>query len=132
MVQENHAVLSPAHRRNQNPLSPSSSVFRRSSTFSRDETDLSWNALIRRHRFLLSMLALLMFLCTIYLYFAIKLGSDDCSGLIGNEETLCRLKRSNAKISHGHKSSRKLLNVQESVVKLLSRTQNHILNPEVC
>lgn len=129
MGHENHAGMSPAHRRNQNPVSPSASLLRRSSTFSREETDLSWMALIRRHRFLLLMLALLILLCTIYLYFAIKLGADNCSSLSGKEEALCRLKRSKIKASHSHKATRGLLNVQESTIELLS--QNHIMGPEI-
>lgn len=109
MGHESLSVLSPAHRRNQNPVSPSASMFRRSSTFSRDEADLSWIALMKRHRFLLFTLALLVFLCTIYLYFAITLGENDCSSLSGKEEALCQLKRSKIKTSHGHKASRRLL-----------------------
>lgn len=115
MGHDNHAGMSPAHRRNQNPLSPSATLFRRSSTFSREELDQSWMALFRRHRFLLLTLALLAFLCTVYLYFAIKLGADNCSGLSANEETLCRLK----KPSRG----RVLLSVQESMLEPWS--QNH-------
>lgn len=129
MGHENHAGMSPAHRRNQNPVSPSASLLRRSSTFSREETDLSWMALIRRHRFLLLMLALLILLCTIYLYFAIKLGADNCSSLSGKEEALCRLRKSKIKASHGHKATRGLLSVQESTIEILS--QNHDMGPEI-
>lgn len=113
MGHENHTVMSPAHRRNQNPASPSASFFKRSSTFPREEPDLSWVALFRRHRFLLLTLALLAFLCTVYLYFAIKLGADSCSGLIGKDEALCRLKKSKGKSTHGHRARRMLLNLQE-------------------
>lgn len=114
MGHDNHTVMSPAHRRNQNPASPSASFFKRSSTFPREEPDLSWVALFRRHRFLLLTLALLAFLCTVYLYFAIKLGADSCSGLIGKDEALCRLKKSKVKSTHGHPARRMLLSVQES------------------
>ncbi|KAI5068139.1 hypothetical protein GOP47_0016484 [Adiantum capillus-veneris] len=127
MGHENHTVMSPAHRRNQNPVSPSSSFFRRSSTFPREEPDLSWVALFRRHRFLLLTLALLMFLCTVYLYFAIKLGADNCSGLIGKDEALCRLKKSKVKTSHGHKSRRMLLKVRESTFEPV--IQNYVEDP---
>lgn len=120
---DNHAGMSPAHRRNQNPLSPSATLFRRSSTFSREELDQSWMALFRRHRFLLLTLALLAFLCTVYLYFAIKLGADSCSGLSANEEARCRLKKSNVKTSRGQRATRVLLSVQESMLEPWS--QNH-------
>ncbi|MCO5564961.1 hypothetical protein L7F22_018631 [Adiantum nelumboides] len=127
MGHDNHTVMSPAHRRNQNPASPSASLFRRSSTFPREEPDLSWMALFRRHRFLLLMLALLAFLCTVYLYFAIKLGADNCSGLIGKDEALCRLKKPKVKMSHGHKSRRMLLNFQDSTIE--PRSQNSVQDP---
>lgn len=123
MGHENHAGMSPAHRRNQNPLSPSATLFRRSSTFPREELDQSWMALFRRHRFLLFTLALLAFLCTVYLYFAIKLGADNCSGLSAKEEALCRLKKPKVKTSHGHRATRGLLSVQESTLEPWS--QNH-------
>ncbi|MCO5597489.1 hypothetical protein L7F22_051567 [Adiantum nelumboides] len=125
MGHDNHTVMSPAHRRNQNPASPSASLFRRSSP--REEPDLSWMALFRRHRFLLLMLALLAFLCTVYLYFAIKLGADNCSGLIGKDEALCRLKKSKVKTSHGHKSRRMLLNCQDSTFE--PRSQISVQDP---
>lgn len=123
MGHDNHAGMSPAHRRNQNPLSPSATLFRRSSTFSREELDQSWMALFRRHRFLLLTLALLAFLCTVYLYFAIKLGADSCSGLSANEEARCLLKKSNVKTSRGQRATRVLLSVQESMLEPWS--QNH-------
>lgn len=124
MGHESLAGLSPAHRRNQNPVSPSATMFKRSANFLRDETDLTWRALIRRHRFLLLMLALLTFLCTLYLYFAIKLGSKECSGLTGKEETLCRLKFSKAKKTQGRGSRRGLFTTHDSTVMPLS--EHHI------
>lgn len=39
----------------------------------RDELG-SWSTILERHRFLLTMMVLLAFLCTIYLYFAVTLG----------------------------------------------------------
>ncbi|KAJ0989850.1 hypothetical protein J5N97_008206 [Dioscorea zingiberensis] len=81
--------LSSPHRRSQNPVFTSS--FGKQSS-SRDELG-SWSALFERHRFLLTMLMLLAFLCTIYLYFAVTLGgSDSCSGLSGAEKALCLAK----------------------------------------
>jgi len=52
----------------------------------------SWSVLVNRHRFLLYALALLTVLCTIYLYFAIKLGANDsCSGLSGPQKVSCQM-----------------------------------------
>ncbi|XP_027352746.1 uncharacterized protein LOC113863383 [Abrus precatorius] len=77
------SILSSPHRR-----SPS---FRRQ--FPRDELG-SWSTLVRRHRFLLTALILLTFLCTIYLYFAVTLGATNtCSGLTGARKASCQLER---------------------------------------
>ncbi|KAK4772422.1 hypothetical protein SAY86_014197 [Trapa natans] len=79
MVFEN-IVSSPQRR------SPS---FRRQ--FQRDELG-SWSTLVQRHRFLLTALTLLAFLCTIYLYFAVTLGeSGSCSGLAGARRAQCHV-----------------------------------------
>jgi len=52
----------------------------------------SWSALMKRHLFLLSALALLTVLCSIYLYFAITLGAtDSCFGLSGSEKVSCQM-----------------------------------------
>ncbi|MFQ6643752.1 hypothetical protein Gotur_018430 [Gossypium turneri] len=59
--------------------------------FPKDELG-SWSTLVQRHRFLLTALGLLAFLCTIYLYFAVTLGATDtCSGLEGTERATCKL-----------------------------------------
>ncbi|XP_030546907.1 uncharacterized protein LOC115752725 [Rhodamnia argentea] len=83
-------VLSSPHRR-----SPS---FRKQ--FGREELG-SWSTLAQRHRFLLTALALLTFLCTVYLYFAITLGAaaaaGSCSGLTGTKKALCQAKASISK-----------------------------------
>ncbi|KAH7688246.1 hypothetical protein IHE45_03G020800 [Dioscorea alata] len=77
--------ISSPHRRPQNSSFLSTSF--KKQTASRD----TWSTLFERHRFLLTMLALLAFLCTIYLYFAITLGAtDSCSGLSGSEKALCQ------------------------------------------
>ncbi|KAJ4718686.1 Ephrin-A3 [Melia azedarach] len=77
-------VLSSPHRR--------SSSFKRQ--FSKDELG-SWSSLVERHRFLLTALVLLAFLCTVYLYFAVTLGATGtCSGLTGNQKALCQAKAS--------------------------------------
>lgn len=85
-----HESITSPHRRAQNPVSPLSASLRRQFQ-PRDELD-SWMALFRRHQFLLVMLAILTFLCTIYLYFAITLGAaQSCSGLSGTQKALCHL-----------------------------------------
>lgn len=88
--------LSSPHRRAQTPFAQSQSLIKQ--LHGREELD-SWSALFQRHRFLLTALALLAFLCTIYLYFAITLGaSASCSGLTGSEKAACSLGK--AKFSH--------------------------------
>ncbi|WOL19045.1 hypothetical protein Cni_G27843 [Canna indica] len=53
----------------------------------------SWSTLLQRHKFLLTTLVLLAFLCTVYLYFAITLGAaDPCSGMSGAKKALCQSK----------------------------------------
>ncbi|KAL5554694.1 hypothetical protein UlMin_042095 [Ulmus minor] len=77
-----------------------SSPVRRSSSFRKQfsQNELSWSALGQRHRFLLTALALLAFLCTVYLYFAVTLGATaSCSGLTGAQKALCHAKSSVAK-----------------------------------
>ncbi|KAK9098073.1 hypothetical protein Syun_025118 [Stephania yunnanensis] len=86
--------LSSPHRRSQTPFSSSSSF--RKQILARDELG-SWSTLFRRHRFLLTMMVLLAFLCTIYLYFAVTLGeAGTCSGLKGTQKALCRLEAAKA------------------------------------
>ncbi|KAK6915178.1 hypothetical protein RJ641_020295 [Dillenia turbinata] len=80
--------LSSPHRRSQNSLS-SPSYKKHFQT--RDEFG-NWSTLFQRHRFLLTALALLAFLCTVYLYFAVTMGAAGmCSGLTGKEKALCHL-----------------------------------------
>ncbi|XP_054791002.1 uncharacterized protein LOC129296420 isoform X1 [Prosopis cineraria] len=84
-------ILSSPHRR-----SPS---FRRQ--FQRDELG-SWSALVQRHRYLLTALALLTFLCTVYLYFAVTLGAGgSCSGLTGVQKASCRMELAKTSIAKG-------------------------------
>ncbi|CAM8990091.1 unnamed protein product [Rhodiola kirilowii] len=59
------------------------------------------STLLKRHRFLLTALSLLVVLCTVYLYFAITLGASSCAGMKGNEKALCHLKHSKTSVSHG-------------------------------
>lgn len=81
-----------------------SSPVRRSTSFRKQfaQNELSWSALIQRHRFLLTALALLTFLCTIYLYFAVTLGgAATCSGLSGTQKALCRLEQAKTSVTKG-------------------------------
>ncbi|KAG9160024.1 hypothetical protein Leryth_005757 [Lithospermum erythrorhizon] len=62
----------------------------------------SYSILFRRHRFLLTALALLTFLCAIYLYFAVTLGAtDSCSGLSGAQKASCNLRKAKASLAKG-------------------------------
>ncbi|TVU17072.1 hypothetical protein EJB05_33084, partial [Eragrostis curvula] len=82
-------ALSSPHRRSQNTFFMQPSKKPQSS---RDEVG-SWSALMERHRFLLTTLVVLAFLCMIYLYFAVTLGAPDgCSGLADTERDECLAK----------------------------------------
>lgn len=97
MVLDSILTSSP-HRRSQNAFSSPS--FRKQFQ-ARDELG-SWSTLLQRHRYLLTALALLAFLCTIYLYFAVTLGAaGSCSGLTGTEKALCRLEQAKSSVSKG-------------------------------
>ncbi|XP_022720926.1 uncharacterized protein LOC111278587 [Durio zibethinus] len=62
----------------------------------------SWSTLVQRHRFLLTALGLLAFLCTIYLYFAVTLGATDtCTGFNGMQKATCKLQHARSSLSHG-------------------------------
>ncbi|MBA0627938.1 hypothetical protein Godav_022733 [Gossypium davidsonii] len=81
------------------PLRRSASTRRQSS---RDEFG-NWSTLVERHRFLLTALGLLAFLCTIYLYFAVTLGATDtCSGLKGTEKATCNLQHFKSRLCLSH------------------------------
>ncbi|KAM7254232.1 hypothetical protein ACFE04_031914 [Oxalis oulophora] len=92
----NDVFLSPRHR-------ISTPTFRK-------QFDLTWPTLLHRHRFLITAMGLLAFLCTVYLYFAITLGDTitssstrTCSGLQGIQKEACRLElaKSSTSVSHG-------------------------------
>ena len=84
--------LSSPHRRSQNTVFLASPSKKQQSGFNEPG---SWSTIYERHRFLLMMLALLAFLCTIYLYFAVTLGATgSCSGMSGAEKALCQAKSS--------------------------------------
>ncbi|KAL2901267.1 Endoplasmic reticulum junction formation protein lunapark-B [Bienertia sinuspersici] len=80
-----NAVSSP-HRRSQG-ASASASPRKKFA-----QNDISFPTLMQRHRFLLTALVLLVLLCTVYLYFAVTMGSRSCSGLLGTEKEMCLLK----------------------------------------
>lgn len=99
-IGDSSAVLSPANRRvHTNPFG--SIPPKPYGLPERNEPDLGWFATARRHQFLLFMLAILTFLCTIYLYFAITLGADSCTGLRGPQRAACRAAK--AQVSSGHR-----------------------------
>ncbi|KVH98086.1 hypothetical protein Ccrd_023697 [Cynara cardunculus var. scolymus] len=62
----------------------------------------SFSTIIRRHQFLLTALALLAFLCTVYLYFAVTLGEDNsCSGLTVTQKALCHAQHVKQTVAKG-------------------------------
>ncbi|KAF8106113.1 hypothetical protein N665_0147s0067 [Sinapis alba] len=71
-----------------------SSPLRRHQSLKKQWEELgSCSTVINRHRYLLTALLLLAFLCTIYLYFAVTLGashSSSCHGLTGNDKAICQ------------------------------------------
>ncbi|CAA7407321.1 unnamed protein product [Spirodela intermedia] len=79
-------ALSSPHRKSQNPLFQTPSK----------KSSSSWSILLERHQFLLMTLALLAFLCTIYLYFAVTLGgaAGPCSGMSGAQRDQCQARSS--------------------------------------
>ncbi|KAL6012226.1 hypothetical protein ACLOJK_002704 [Asimina triloba] len=93
-------VLTSPHRRSQNPFSPFSPSFRKQ-VQGREEFG-SWSTLLQRHRFLLTTLVLLAFLCAVYLYFAVTLGAahGSCSEMTGANKALCHLEHAKSSISH--------------------------------
>lgn len=90
-------ITSP-HRR-QNPFHEPS--FRKSPQTRADELG-SFSTVVHRHRFLLTALAFLTLLCTIYLYFAIRFGDDDpCLALKGTKKPLCLLEQAKQSVYEG-------------------------------
>ncbi|XP_009598523.1 uncharacterized protein [Nicotiana tomentosiformis] len=93
--------ISSPHRRSQTQtaFSTSSSLKRQ---HSRGDEFGSCSTLLQRHRFLLTALALLAFLCTVYLYFAVTLGAgDSCSGLKGTQKAACYVEHGKASMAKG-------------------------------
>lgn len=119
----NDNLSSPGYRRG------SSSPFKRSLS----SPDSSWRSLANRHKFLLYMLGLLVVLCTIYLYFAITLGSSDsCSGLGGAQRVSCQMRVDAMKTDSLKAHHRRLLSVEDSGMSIINchflKTEAYILN----
>nr|DAD27513.1 TPA_asm: hypothetical protein HUJ06_028981 [Nelumbo nucifera] len=92
--------LSSPHRRSQNSFSPSSPLKKQ---FQARE-ELGNCTLLQRHRYLLTVLALLAILCTVYLYFALTLGAtatEPCSALSGTKKALCQLEAAKSSVAKG-------------------------------
>ncbi|CAH8321419.1 unnamed protein product [Eruca vesicaria subsp. sativa] len=73
-----------------------SSPSKRTQSLKKQWEDLgSCSTVINRHRYLLTALVLLAFLCTVYIYFAVTLGAthSSCYGLTGKEKAMCQLQR---------------------------------------
>ncbi|GFP93155.1 hypothetical protein PHJA_001459800 [Phtheirospermum japonicum] len=88
------AVITSPHRRTQPQTAFSPRSLKKQ--YSRGDSFGSCSTLVERHRFLLTALVLLTFLCTVYLYFAITLGAagdDMCSGLSGAQKASCHLRQ---------------------------------------
>lgn len=94
------STITSPHRRSQPQTAFSSSSPKKQ--YSRSDELGSCSTLFQRHRFLLTALALLTFLCTIYLYFAVTLGaSDSCSELSGAQKASCHLQQAKASVAKG-------------------------------
>ncbi|PSR95992.1 Protein Dok-7 like [Actinidia chinensis var. chinensis] len=95
-------IVSSPHRRSQNAFSTSSPSSSSRKQYTKGDELGSCSAILQRHRFLLTALALLAFLCTIYLYFAITLGASElCAGLTGTQKALCRVEQAKATTAKG-------------------------------
>ncbi|XP_071733415.1 uncharacterized protein [Rutidosis leptorrhynchoides] len=91
-------IINSPHRRPQTAFSSSS--FKKQ--YSKSDELGNFSTVVKRHRFLLTALALLAFLCTVYLYFAVTLGEDDtCSGLSGTQKALCHAQHVKQSVSKG-------------------------------
>ncbi|KAJ0231772.1 hypothetical protein HA466_0297170 [Hirschfeldia incana] len=83
-----------------------SSPLRRPHALKKQWEDLgSFSTVFRRHRFLLTAMILLAFLCTIYIYFAVTLGARhlSCSDMTGKEKAMCQMEHVHASFSKGRK-----------------------------
>ncbi|KAL2234538.1 UNVERIFIED_CONTAM: hypothetical protein Sindi_1186000 [Sesamum indicum] len=93
-------VITSPHRRTQTQTAFSPPLLKRQ--YSRNGELGTCSALFQRHRFLLTAFALLAFLCTIYLYFAVTLGAGNaCSGLTGSQKASCHFELAKASVAKG-------------------------------
>ena len=94
-------VITSPHRRSQTQTAFSQPPTKKQYTKGGDELG-NCATLVQRHQFLLTALALLAFLCTIYLYFAVTLSSGEaCDGLTGAQMATCRLRIAKESVSNG-------------------------------
>ncbi|GAA0173705.1 hypothetical protein LIER_27267 [Lithospermum erythrorhizon] len=92
-------LSSPQRRSNPQSAFASATYSKKSSRGGEFE---SFPVLFHRHRYLLTALALLTFLCIVYLYFAVTLGAtDSCSGLSGVQKASCHLKQAKVPLVKG-------------------------------
>ncbi|KAH0762912.1 hypothetical protein AABB24_027097 [Solanum stoloniferum] len=95
------SVITSPHRRSQTQTAFSSTDPKKNQ-YSRSNELGSCSTVLQRHRFLLTALGLLAFLCTIYLYFAVTLGAgDSCSDLTGTQKAACYVERGKAHMGKG-------------------------------
>ncbi|GJW72806.1 ubiquitin receptor RAD23b [Tanacetum coccineum] len=82
-------IITSPHRRAQQTAFSTPSFKKQ---YTKEDELGSFSTIMRRHRYLLTALALLALLCTVYLYFAVTLGAtgDVCSGLNEAQKALCR------------------------------------------
>ncbi|KAG8388199.1 hypothetical protein BUALT_Bualt02G0100900 [Buddleja alternifolia] len=93
-------VITSPHRRSQTQTAFSPPSSKRQ--FSRGDEFGSCSTLVQRHRFLLTALVLLTFLCTVYLYFAVTLGAaNSCSELTGTQKASCHFEQAKASLAKG-------------------------------
>lgn len=93
-------VITSPHRRSQTQTAFSQPATKKQ--YSRVDELGNCTTLVQRHQFLLTALALLAFLCTVYLYFAVTLSSGDaCDGLSGAQKATCRLRIAKESVANG-------------------------------
>ncbi|KAK4362119.1 hypothetical protein RND71_017360 [Anisodus tanguticus] len=97
------SIITSPHRRSQTQTETAfSSTDQKKKQYSRGDELGSCSTVLQRHRFLLTALGLLAFLCSIYLYFAVTLGAgDSCSGLTGTQKATCYVEHGKAHMGKG-------------------------------
>ncbi|XP_047342144.1 uncharacterized protein LOC124945708 [Impatiens glandulifera] len=92
-------LVSSPHRRSQNTTAFSMPSNKKQ--YAKPD-DLSCSVLLQRHRYLLTALALLAVLCTVYLYFAVTLvPGKSCAGLTGKLKESCNAELAKAAMGNG-------------------------------